>query len=1212
MVPPTSPTGDLMLAHYRALFEQARDIILFVRVRDGQIIEANRAAEQAYGYTRAELLARSITDLRATSTHTHIQRELKQADSAGILFETLHRCKDGRIFPVEVNSLGATIEGERVNLSVIRDTSERNGARQLLEKIFDSLNEVVLVQDPSTRRILHCSPSVERVLGYRPEELAGRTPDCLYARRENEAGFRSRLLTALDRQGHVQWELYLRRKDGRLIFTEACFTEIRDDNDERTAIVISIHDVTRHKEVLKALAESEERFRAITEQNSEGIVLLDEQGCIIEWNQAVERITGIPRQEALGQPVWDVQLRMMPAQARTPAHRAGLKSSMQAALETGESSMFHLPLEVAIQQPDGTTRYIQQTAFPIQTNSGTRIGSLIRDVTRPKLAEKALQEHERQLEQIIQQMPFPVEIVDVSGTALSVNRAFLEMYRIPSADLVVGQFNVFSDPMLASTGLLERLKPAFQGETVFLPEIEVRLPQLDPQYQSSGEDIRCHDITAFPVLNEAGEVWRVVTIWKDVSERRASRHGLQRRLAELEALHAVAQAGTEAVGVDDLIQRVTAIIHDQFYPENFGIALYDEESGKLVFHPSSFFMEGNPQVELTLDEGICGAVARSKQPRRVSDVRQNPDYSCSNPSIRSELCVPVLIGPRLIGVMNVEKVEANAFSLADERLLTAVAGELGTAIEKIRLLEAEQNRRRELEALTRVSAAVREAETMDELLPLVLENIGEVLDVQGAAIAFQDPKDGALVFQLGTREWAQIRGIRMPAGAGVGNQVMLSGQFYLSSDAWKDPMLFRKDFIGSVKSLLCLPLISKGRVVGLMYLGREAAYPPSEVHLAQATADIAASAIHRVRLREQTEQQMERLTALRAIDRMILTSRNIDHTLEVLLDQITGVLQVDAADIMLLDPHSQMLRLSSSRGLPFTPPQGLLVPSEDSFAGPAVLNLELVFIPDVQEMLPELPESVRPLFAPFASYLTIPLIAKERVNGVLHLFSRKKLDPSPDWFSFLHMLAGQAAIAIENAQLLEEQQTNNRRLLEAYDSTIEGWSRALELRDQETDGHSRRVTDLTLKLAERLGLPSDQLAQIRRGAQLHDIGKMGIPDEILFKPGPLNEAEWEIMRKHPVFAVNFLNSIEFLKPSLEIPHYHHEKWDGSGYPEGLKGEAIPLPARIFAVVDVWDALTSDRPYRPAWSKEKTLEYMREQSGRHFDPTILQEFFSLIA
>ena len=196
---------------------------------------------------------------------------------------------------------------------------------------------------------------------------------------------------------------------------------------------------------------------------------------------------------------------------------------------------------------------------------------------------------------------------------------------------------------------------------------------------------------------------------------------------------------------------------------------------------------------------------------------------------------------------------------------------------------------------------------------------------------------------------------------------------------------------------------------------------------------------------------------------------------------------------------------------------------------------------------------------------------------------------------------------LEERRLIEQA---HRNLLDAYDKTIEGWSHAMDLRDRETEGHTQRVTQLTLQLAERFGLSQEQQVHIRRGALLHDMGKLGIPDSILLKTTGLDDEEWEFMRQHPQMAYDMLAPIEYLRPALDIPYCHHEKWDGTGYPRGLQGEQIPLAARIFAVVDVWDALTSDRPYRPAWSPEKVIAYIREQSGRHFEPSIVTLFLEI--
>jgi putative two-component system response regulator len=195
---------------------------------------------------------------------------------------------------------------------------------------------------------------------------------------------------------------------------------------------------------------------------------------------------------------------------------------------------------------------------------------------------------------------------------------------------------------------------------------------------------------------------------------------------------------------------------------------------------------------------------------------------------------------------------------------------------------------------------------------------------------------------------------------------------------------------------------------------------------------------------------------------------------------------------------------------------------------------------------------------------------------------------------------------------MQDLEQSHHHLQQAYNETLSGWARAVDLRDQETVGHSQRVRAATIKLATALGMPDSEILQASRGALLHDLGKIAIPDEILFKPGPLNDAEWAIMRKHPVFAYEMLKPIEYLRPALDIPYCHHEKWDGSGYPRGLAGEAIPFSARIFAIIDVWDALLSDRPYRKAMPVEQVLEYIRSQSGTHFDPQIVQVFLDIFA
>jgi len=366
-----------------------------------------------------------------------------------------------------------------------------------------------------------------------------------------------------------------------------------------------------------------------------------------------------------------------------------------------------------------------------------------------------------------------------------------------------------------------------------------------------------------------------------------------------------------------------------------------------------------------------------------------------------------------------------------------------------------------------------------------------------------------------------------------------------------------------------------------------------------------------MQLYEQTVRRLQQLHALRAIDQAISSSRDMHLTLNVLLTNTISQLNVDAADVLLLHSGSNLLELAAGYGF-----HTLLFESvnlSDSFAGRAILEHRAIMsLNSETDALHENQQFLKFWKAEgFVCYWCVPLVVKGEVKGALEVYRRKAFTPDAEWLEFLEALAGQAAITIDNTQLFENLQRSNLDLSHAYEATIEGWSRAMDLRDHETEGHTQRVTDLTLKLARALRVSESQLTAIRRGALLHDIGKMGIPDSILLKEGKLTDEEWVLMRKHPQLARDMLMPIAYLKDALDIPYCHHERWDGNGYPQGLKEDRIPLAARIFAIVDVWDALTSDRVYRKKWTRQKTLAYIKEQNRKHFDPQVVEVFFEMM-
>jgi PAS domain S-box-containing protein len=363
---------------------------------------------------------------------------------------------------------------------------------------------------------------------------------------------------------------------------------------------------------------------------------------------------------------------------------------------------------------------------------------------------------------------------------------------------------------------------------------------------------------------------------------------------------------------------------------------------------------------------------------------------------------------------------------------------------------------------------------------------------------------------------------------------------------------------------------------------------------------------------ERIQRQLRRLASLRVIDDAITGSFDMSLVLDIVLEQMTTQLNIDAACVLLLNPHSLTLTYTAGRGFRTNTFKLTNLRLGEGNAGRAALENRVIYIPDLRGGNTGFLRSPHFLAEKFVAYYAVPLNAKGQIVGVLEILQRSPISPDAEWLDFLETLAKQAAIAMDNAQLFSGLQRANANLVLSYDDTIEGWSRALDLRDKETEGHTRRVAEMTVRLARAMDMREEEIVHVRRGALLHDIGKMGVPDAILLKPFNLTEDEWKLMRQHPTFAYEMLHPITYLRPAMDIPHCHHEKWDGTGYPNGMKGEAIPLAARIFAVVDVWDALRSDRPYRAAWSEEKVLEHIRSLSGTHFDPKMVELFIREIS
>lgn len=364
---------------------------------------------------------------------------------------------------------------------------------------------------------------------------------------------------------------------------------------------------------------------------------------------------------------------------------------------------------------------------------------------------------------------------------------------------------------------------------------------------------------------------------------------------------------------------------------------------------------------------------------------------------------------------------------------------------------------------------------------------------------------------------------------------------------------------------------------------------------------------------EKLEQQMQLNIALRTIDEMIISNLSLEELFEEYLDILKEQLGADTAIVWTFNTQDQRLELAAKREF-----DGLnsiedltSLPLKTSFAGKAAREQELFRIGNLQEETQEADWESEKVTGQYVSFYAAPLISKGELKGVVEVFQKSFHEQDDAWEEQLSVLANQAAIAIDNAQLFENFENANQELNVAYDETIAGWARTMEYRDIETEGHSQRVSRMSQVMAWKLSLSSEEAVNLRRGALLHDIGKIGIPDVLLLKAGKYTPAEIELMKTHTIIAYDMLKPIHFLRDTLDILRSHHERWDGTGYPDGLAGEDIPYFARIFAIIDVWDALRSDRPYRPSWTVKETLDHIESESGKHFDPEIVVAFLDVM-
>lgn len=1360
------------------LVNQSKDGI-FLTDEHGKVIEWNLAIERLTGISNEDVYDKPIWEVHENlstnvstqwSTYQDESTKLKSLFSTGQAQWLNELCEwqftnnngeahtvQAAVFPLQVdegNMLGAIIRNITANKSAedaLRMSETR--FRTMAENIRDGITII------ENGNVAFVNDRLSEITGYSREELMSIREIDLAAPDEKDR--LHQLISKSTESGNTTHDLeyWMIRKDSERRFVYTRYSHICRENEAIRTIIVTT-DITDRKLAQSALIAGEAHKDLVI--NSLPMVFYTsypegDYGGI--WvSEQVNQISGFTAEEfTKNRELWVERIH--------PDDRSRVLTEFNS-LEVKSS----IELEYRWKTADDNYHWFQDNAVLVRDESENPIEIIgtWRDITERKQTERTSQ----MMQYAVDNSDNPTFWFDSNGKFMYVNEAACQILGYSHEELLD-----LSIPDIDPNFPSDSPHKAFEG-------------LVDAGKVKAKSFHRHKDGTLIPVeimakyLEFEGQGYFFAQA-VDITEREETERSLRRQLVELTTLHAVSTAGIETLNEDDLIQRITEIIGETFYPDHFGVMLLDDKSGSLIAHHSYQGISDNDRLKpVKLGKGVTGRVAATGKSLRINDTNEFDGYILMTPRMRSELCVPLSVNGRVIGVINAEGKKVNAFTEGDERLLFTVASQLATAIEKSRLLIDSQRMVKELESLYDASLATSKLLKPQDLLMRIYEEVHKLIDMDALdiilclndceeieiALAVEDgiskeemigtrmptdegglvglvikdekpllfsdlcpdnlptgieceterlPKswlgvpliagdkivgaisvqsfqprafnegqlkyleqlgaqiaialENARLYQIEQRRRLEAEAhfdasaalttsieleqvlenillslekvvrydsasiqlvenghVRIVGGRGfksqeevVGFKVPKNDKLFQTLVRTKRPIILENaqnnpEFncwadIDYVRGWMGIPLIDQGKVFGVLTLDSKhvAEYSNDDAERARIFANQAASAIIKARHFAEARRRIKYLQALHSIDQLIIGSLDLNTILERLLAETVTHLEVDAGAILLYRPTMQVLEYATSFGFNTKALQHTRLHLGRGYAGRAVIERRVLKVNLPTETDSPFEASQHFKEEGFQTYIGVPLIAKGVVKGVLELFHRGPINKDQEWMDFLDTLAIQAAIAMENAELVDSLHRAHSEMILAYDLTLEGWAQALELRDKEIEGHSQRVIEMTMKLAYELGIRDNELSHIRRGALLHDIGKMGIPDSILLKPGPLNDEEWEIMRKHPEYAYNLLHRIPFLEPALSIPYSHHEKWDGSGYPQGLKGEEIPLAARIFAVVDAFDAICSNRPYRDAQSSEEAIKIIKKDAGSHFDPTVVEAFLRLV-
>ena len=1191
--------------HFRALFDAIGDIFV-VASPDGKIIFGNAALERKLGYTPGDLAAMHVLDLNPAD-----KRQEAEDIFAAMFRGERDSCplplaaKNKTLLPADTRVWFGKWNGADCLFGISKDLSAEQEAQQRFERLFRHNPTLMAVSSIPERRFTDVNNILLSTLGYSAEEIIGKTSAeiGLFLNPQLQAAAADRLQS---NGTFNELELQIRCKDGKIL--DGLFSgEIIYSQGKECFLTVML-DISERKRMVEGLRRSEQGFATLVKNLPDMIVRFSTSLEIILCNQALEAELGKPVDTFIGKKLLEIGI---PVEQSTL-----LIDSLEQALDTGEE----VDVEQSYLTSSGLKHYLARIVP--ERNSEGKIETLlaiIHDITGRKMIENEQERFNAEMERQVNDRTAQLANAQyrLEDKISELEQAQESLKDLSTKNRIVAENTHDWEFWRDGNGMFIYTSPSCSRITGYEAEEFLR----DPRFME--KIIHPHDLSIwqnhteetafikqpgqveFRILRADGSVCWIDHVCQPVFDdqgRYSGERGSNRDISRSKREQWKKETAIEALSKSEkrlckLVESVTNYIYTVKVEGGRPLSTSHGDGCESVMGYTPKEFASDPDLWLRVVHPEDSVLVTQQAAKIISGTAVLP---IEHRIIRKDGSIRWIKNTHVAQFNKQGKLEGYDGLIVD-------ITERKQAEEDIR------NQAARAEVLLHTAASLNTQLDLVTLMNTVCEETASAFKAPSVWIDLYDPKRDTLNFASACNLPPEFKERYQPPSRAMHQLATQLKPMIIIPDVQNVDHANRKLFTSlNIRTVTNMSMMRDGQLIGILNVisyGSVRHFSPNELALLKGISDQAAQSIENARLFKDAQRHLNLQRALHLIDLTITSETQLNASLKIILQLIAGQLNVDSALVLLVDPQSGALDDIASYGLLENMPK-LHLEKGENYASRILLNRSPIHIPDLAQAENWVSPALLDLKKGVCYYGT-PLIVQDKVIGILEFINTSPFNLDAEWIETLEALATQTAIAIGSVTLLCDLKQSNADLSQAYDTTLEGWSHAMDLRDKETEGHTQRVTAISVRLAGAMGLGEAELLNIRRGALLHDMGKMGIPDSILLKPGPLTDEEWVIMRKHPMYAYEMLSPIGYLRPALDIAYCHHEKWDGSGYPRGLKGDEIPLAARIFAIADVWDALTSDRPYRSAWSPEKTSQHIQEQSGSHFDPQVTAIFVKML-